>query len=57
MSVVFRSITLSLLMLVVSGCNVINILTLRNANDDVEPIWHSSQSQFPIAKISGSESN
>ena len=44
-------------MLVVSGCNVINILTLRNANDDVEPIWHSSQSQFPIAKISGSESN
>ena len=49
MSAVFRSITLSLLVFVVSGCNVINVLKLRNANDDVEPIWHSSKSQFPIA--------
>jgi len=32
----------------VSACNVVNILKLRNANNDVEPIWQSSRSQMPI---------
>ena len=48
MSLIFRSLTICLLAFVVSACNVINVLKLRNANDDIEPIWHSSDNQFPI---------
>lgn len=49
MSVVFRSLTLTLLLLMISGCSVVNILKLKSANDDIEPIWHHGGSQFNIA--------
>jgi predicted aspartyl protease len=43
-----RSSTLVLLIFAISGCNLINILKLRNANNDVEPMWTSKGSQFSI---------
>lgn len=35
-------------MVIISGCNVVNILKLRNANNDVEPIWSHSGHSFNI---------
>lgn len=50
MTINFRTliISLSLITLMISGCNVVNILKLRNANNDVEPIWSHSDSKFAI---------
>ena len=57
MSVIFRSlspltlplISALILTLTISGCSVVNVLKLRYANDDVEPIWSHSNSQFDLA--------
>ncbi|MFT5759676.1 MAG: putative aspartyl protease [Alteromonadaceae bacterium] len=48
MSVFFRSLTFILPILILSGCGVVNVLKLRNANNNIEPIWSSSDSQFKI---------
>jgi predicted aspartyl protease len=48
MSVFIRSLTLILPILILSGCSVVNVLKLRNANNNIEPIWSSSYSQFKI---------
>ncbi len=48
MSVLFRSLTFILPILILSGCSVVNVLKLRNANNNIEPIWSSSDSQFKI---------
>lgn len=46
MRCISRVIFISLLMFVVSACEVINVLKLRNANNDIEPQWHSYNSQL-----------
>jgi len=48
MPVVFRSLIVTLLIVFISGCSVINILKLRNANNDVEPLWSHSSHTFNI---------
>lgn len=48
MSVFFRSLILILSILLISGCSVVNVLKLRNANNNIEPIWSSTESQFKI---------
>lgn len=35
-------------LLVIGGCNVINVLKLRSANDDVVPTWSATGDHFPI---------
>lgn len=47
--IIFRTLTLLILIQLLSGCNVVNILKLRNANNDIEPLWHTTENQFPIA--------
>lgn len=49
MSNVFRSFTLTLCLLLVGGCSVVNVLKLRNANNNIEPEWSTSHSQFNLA--------
>ncbi|WOH36506.1 PDZ domain-containing protein [Thalassotalea fonticola] len=49
MNGVARSLILALCLLLVSGCSVVNILKLRNANNNVEPIWSHSEDQFNLA--------
>ena len=38
-----KLITILLSASLLAACNVINVLKLRSANDDVEPVWHSEQ--------------
>jgi len=47
--IVFHVLTVILFSLVITGCNVVNVLKLRNANNDVEPIWSHSSNQLNIA--------
>lgn len=48
MTTFFRVISAMLLILSLSGCNVINVLKLRYANDDVQPSWHTSKNEMPL---------
>ncbi len=48
MSATIRTTTIILLIFLMSACNVVNVLKLKNANNDIEPSWSSNLSQFPI---------
>ncbi len=48
MVVFVRVIIIGLSMQFLTACYVINILKLRNANDDVKPIWQSKSHEMPI---------
>lgn len=48
MSAFSRLIITCFLISLVSACNVYNVLKLRNANNNVEPIWQSISTKIPI---------
>lgn len=48
MTIVTRVLIIGLITQLLSACNVINILKLRSANDDITPIWQSKTSEMPI---------
>jgi len=48
MSNVFRGMFVIFCIFAISGCSVVNILKLRNANNDVEPLWSHTSSHFKI---------
>ncbi len=48
MSNVFRGMFFIFCIFAINGCSVVNILKLRYANDDVEPLWSHNSSHFNI---------
>lgn len=48
MPTIYRILSVFVLMSLLSGCNIINVLKLRNANNDVEPVWLASQEQIQL---------
>ncbi|WP_119860414.1 aspartyl protease family protein [Pseudoalteromonas sp. MSK9-3] len=45
---IIRTLIVITALIMMSGCNIINIFKLRSANDDVVPNWHSQFNQFDI---------
>lgn len=48
MPMINRILIVVVLVSLLSGCNIVNVLRLKNANNDVEPVWLASQEQMRL---------